>query len=81
MDNFLKGNNIEIQCVAVSENENQEDLEKVTMAILKIVDLNIFRQQIGDIKRLRPTKPNANHKKNYGKKILNPMLVKVKSKQ
>merc|ERR1712096_297036 len=59
MDNFLRGNNIEIQGVAVSENENQEQLEKITMAILKIADPRIVRQQIGEIKRLRPT--NTNH--------------------
>ena len=34
IENFLKANYIEIQGVAVSENENQEDFEKVTMAIL-----------------------------------------------
>ena len=36
--NFLKGNNVDIQGVAVSENGSQEDLEKVIMAILKILE-------------------------------------------
>ena len=79
MDNFLRGNNIEIQGVAVSENENQEDLEKITMAILKIVDPRIVRQQIGEIKRVRPT--NTNHKTNDGKRVFNPILVKFKSRE
>ena len=79
MDNFLQGNKIEIQGVAVSENENQEDLEKVTMAILKIVEPRIVRQQIGDINRLRPT--NTNHKTKDGKRVFNPILVKFKSRE
>ena len=44
MDNFFKRNNIEIQGVVVSENESQEDLEKVTMAIFKIFEPCIVRQ-------------------------------------
>ena len=79
MVNFLKRNNIEIQGVAVSENENQEDLEKVTMAILKFIEPLIFRQQIEEIKRLRPT--NTNHKTNDGKRVFNPILVKFKFRE
>ena len=79
MDNFLQGNKIEIQGVAVSENENQEDLEKVTMAILKIVELRIVRHQIGAIKRLRPA--NTNHKTKDGKRVFNPILVKFKFRE
>ena len=78
MENFLKGNNIEIQGVAVSENETKEDLEKVTMNVLKIVEPRILREQIGNIKRLRPA--NTNHKTD-GKRVFNPILVQFKTRE
>ena len=56
IENFLKANYIEIQGVAVSENENQEDFENINMDILKIVEPQIVRQQIRDIKCFRPTR-------------------------
>ena len=47
--------------------------------MLKIIEPRIVRQQIGDIKRLRPT--NTNHKTNDGKRVFNLILVKFKSRE
>ena len=50
IENWMKGNNVEIQGVPVSENEN---VEIIAMKVLKKVDPRIERHQIGTIRRLR----------------------------
>ena len=58
---------------------HQANLEKVTMAILKIVDPRIDRQQIGNIRRwdLR----NTNHEKKDEKYVFKLILIKFKSRE
>ena len=79
IENWMKGNNIEIQGVPASENEN---VEIIAMKVLKKVDPRIERHQLGLIRRLRAidTKTNQEDKKE-GKKIHNPILVIFKSRE
>ena len=76
IENWMKGNNVEIQGVPVCENEN---VEIVAMKVLKKVDPRIERHQVGKIRRLR-TIEETNQEKKEGKRIYNPILVAFKSR-
>ena len=79
VENWMKGNNIEIHGVPASENEN---VEIVAMKVLKKVDPRIERHQVGIIRRLRAIDAKTNHEeKKEGKRMHNPILVVFKSRE
>ena len=71
MDNFLRRQNVEIQGVPPTENE---DLEKIVTNVLKIVDPRIERKELVSFRRMKPS-GMAEEKK----KAFNPILVKFRS--
>ena len=72
IENWMKGNNIEIQGVPACENEN---VEIVAMKVLKKVDARIERQQVGKIRRLRTIDAGTTKENKEGKRMYNPILV------
>ena len=76
IENWMKGNNVEIQSVPACENEN---VEIVAMKALKKVDPRIERQQVQKIRRLRTIDAETNQEKKEGKRMYNPILVTFKS--
>ena len=75
----MKGNNIGIQGVPASENEN---VEIIAMKVLKKVDPRIERHQVGIIRRLRAIDATTNQEeKKEGKRMNNPILVVFKSRE
>ena len=77
IENWMKGNNVEIQGVPTCENEN---VEIVAMKVLKKVDPRIERHQLGKIRRLRTIDAGTNQEKKEGKRMFNPILVTFKSR-
>ena len=77
IENWMKGNNVEIQGVPACENES---VEIVAMKVLKKVDPRIERHQLGKIRRLRTTDAGTNLEKKEGKRMFNPILVTFKSR-
>ena len=73
----MKGNNVEIQGVPACENEN---VEIVAIKVLKKVDPKIERHQLGKIWRLRTIDAGTNLEKKEGKRMLNLILVRFKSR-
>ena len=71
MDNFLRRQNVEIQGVPVTENE---DLEKIVTNVLKIVDPRLERKELVSFRRMKPTGMAEDRKKAF-----NPILVKFRS--
>ena len=79
IENWMKGNNVEIQGVPVSENEN---VEIIAMKVLKKVDPRIERHQIGTIRRLRDINVKTNQEEMKERKMIhNPILVMFKSRE
>ena len=76
IENWMKGNNIEIQGVPGCENKN---VEIVAMKVLKKVDPRIERHQVGKIRRLKTIDARSNQEKKEGKRMYNPILVTFKS--
>ena len=72
IENWMKGNNVEIQGVPTCENEN---VEIVAMKVLKKVDPRIERHQVGKIRRLRTIDAGTNQEKKEGKRMYNPFIV------
>ena len=52
IDNFLRRQNIEIQGVPATENE---DLEKIVTNVLKLVDPRIERKELVSFRRMKPS--------------------------
>ena len=71
IDNFLRRQNIEIQGIPATENEN---LEKIVTNVLKLVDPRIERKELVSFRRMKPS-GMVNEKK----KAFNPILVKFRS--
>ena len=78
IENLMQGNNVEIQGVPASENEN---VEMVAMKVLKKVDPRLERHHMGKIRRLRTIDAISNQEKKEGKRIFNPILVTFKSRE
>ena len=78
IENLMQGNNVEIQGVPASENEN---VEMVAMKVLKKVDPRLERHHMGKIRRLRTIEAISNQEKKEGKKMYNPILVTFKSRE
>ena len=78
IENLMQGNNVEIQGVPASENEN---VEMVAMKVLKKVDPRLERHHMGKIRRLRTIEAISNQEKKEGKRAYNPILVNFKSRE
>ena len=60
IDNFLRRQNIEIQGVPATENE---DLEKIVTNVLKLVDPHIERKELVSYRRMKPSDMVKENKK------------------